>query len=189
LWAKISLECQRKRPLSRGTNRKGRKRTGNPDHPRPSQPTGRIAGGPGHQKRVGGFTTTPVVPNLKLGTARRVDNEREGCGRGGVGGRPPIGGREGRDNGRKDFPRLQRFPAQKTRRDQRRVALVGEVAEGREKRRGTQVGRAGLMIRSVVSHGCSPRPNSGGAARDDGLASMPSKGWGPRAMEPVGWGV
>jgi len=34
------------------------------------------------------------------------------------------------------------------------------------------------MIKGIFSHDCSPRPNGAAAAmRDDGLASMPSKGW------------
>ena len=55
----------------------------------------------------------------------------------------------------------------------------------------TRSARAGLIVASKFSHGYNPRPNSGGAVRDDGgIASMASMG-GPRGLGPVGqlgWG-
>jgi hypothetical protein len=63
-----------------------------------------------------------------------VGDEREGSGKGAgrerVGGWVPIGEREGRNNRRNGFPRLQRFPVPKPRRDQRWEPLVSDVAEG-----------------------------------------------------------
>jgi len=69
-----------------------------------------------------------------------------------------YGKQEGRDNGRKHFPRLRRFPAPKARWDERREPLVSGIAEGRGRRGGEPSERAGLMVLSTVSHGCSPPP-------------------------------
>jgi len=53
----------------------------------------------------------------------------------------PIREREGRDDNGKFFPRLQRSPALKTRRDQGREPLEGGIAEGREGRRANPRGQ------------------------------------------------
>jgi len=85
--------------------------------------------------------------------------------------------REGQDNGRRYFPRLQRFPPPSGRRDQRRGPLASGISEGRDKRGRDPGGKGGVMIKSQISHGCYPRPNGGGAARDDdGVASTRSEG-------------
>ena len=79
------------------------------------------------------------MPYTKLGghkegwvmNGKGAGRVREGCER--AGGRVPIGKWEGRDAGKSGFPRMQRFPAQETRRDRRREGLASEVAEGRER--------------------------------------------------------
>ena len=54
-----------------------------------------------------------------------------------------------------------------------------------EAKGGAQLGRAGLMYQSGISHGCNTHPNGGGAAHDGGLASMRSEG-GTQSNGPGG---
>jgi hypothetical protein len=79
----------------------------------------------------------PVVPSIEQAEDREEGwiASGKGMGRSGASERVesvPIGDRGGRNNDRSGFPRLQRFPAPKTRRDQRREPLASGVAEGRE---------------------------------------------------------
>ena len=107
-----------------------------------------------------------------------------------VGGSRSGSGRTGTAAGRISHSCNGSWPP-KIRRDQQRELLASEIADGGKGGGGTQEGRAGLMIKSAFSHDCSPRPNGGGSAtRDDGLASMRSKGWtqsnGTRGLAGLG---
>ena len=52
-----------------------------------------------------------------------------------MGERVAIEGREGQETNGKEFPRLQWLPAPKAQQYRWRDGVVGEIAEGREKRR------------------------------------------------------
>ena len=75
------------------------------------------------------------MDNEREGSGKGAGREREGSGCERAGGRVPIAKREGRAVSRGGFPRMQRFPAQESRRDQGGEGLASEVTEGRERRK------------------------------------------------------